>query len=154
LVSGEEPVPGSEERQRVPESDRARGGDDQLHGGTGNDTLTGDAFELADFTLYGDDRLDGGPGDDILYGDAVLVGSDARTGEDTFVFAGAFGGDRVCGFRQGEELLEFAVPGAAGIGDLAVFRVADDTSITVEGFGSVTLVGFGGALGKAGIAFA
>jgi hypothetical protein len=65
---------------------------------------------------------------------------------------GAFGGDRVFDFGQGEELLEFAAPGAAGIGDLAVRRVADDTSITMEGFGSVTFVGFGGALGEADIA--
>ncbi len=131
----------------------ARGGHDQLHGGEGDDQLFGDTLSVLE-GRGGDDRLDGGAGNDLLAGDAPSLGSSARGGDDTFAFAGVFGDDRVLDFRQGEDRLEFSVPGVTGIDDVAIGRTGDDTLITVRGFGTVTLVGFDGTLGGADIVFA
>ncbi len=68
-------------------------GHDTLIGGPGNDFVAGDdgadALEGGD----GNDRLNGGAGDDTLTGGG---------GADTFIFAGAFGQDRITDFAGGE----------------------------------------------------
>jgi Ca2+-binding RTX toxin-like protein len=70
-------------------SDRGRGGNDRLHGGAGNDTLYGESGDfMAGTSRGGDDRLFGGTGDDSLRGDAVFIFGHARGGNDR-LFGGA-----------------------------------------------------------------
>jgi Ca2+-binding RTX toxin-like protein len=139
-----------------------QGGDDQIFGRAGEDflfgdagPLFGDAGEMFDDAQGGDDRLSGGAGDDELYGDAYsslanTPGGNDRlsggTGDDTFVFDGAFGNDTVADFRQGEDQLEFDVPGVTDIEDLQIAVVGSDTVITAGTSGTVTLSGFTGVL--------
>jgi Ca2+-binding RTX toxin-like protein len=52
-------------------NDAARGGNDLLLGGRGDDTLLGEGFALIAGTRAGDDLVDGGQGDDVLFGDAA-----------------------------------------------------------------------------------
>lgn len=80
------------------------GGDDQVKGMAGNDTInTGSGNDkayggLGDDTLYGgesNDYLDGGEGNDTVYGgedDDVLRGGD---GADIYVFKGSWGKDTI-----------------------------------------------------------
>jgi Ca2+-binding RTX toxin-like protein len=124
----------------------ARGGDDRLFGGAGDDTLYGDAVAMFDNARGGADRLSGGAGDDTLYGDATGMFNNARGGDDTFAFEGAFGNDTVADFRQGEDQLEFNVAGVTGIEDLEIAVVGSDTVITAGTSGTVTLSGFTGVL--------
>jgi hypothetical protein len=70
----------------------------------------------------------------------------AQGGNDTFVFDGAFGNDTVADFRQGEDQLEFDVPGVNDIEDLQIAVVGSDTVITAGTSGTVTLSGFTGVL--------
>jgi Ca2+-binding RTX toxin-like protein len=83
-------------------SGSARGGDDRLVGGTGDDRLYGDAgFEMFDSARGGADRLDGGTGDDTLAGDVgnTMIDSarggddrlDGGTGDDTLAGDAGFG---------------------------------------------------------------
>jgi Ca2+-binding RTX toxin-like protein len=81
----------------------------------------------------GDDRLSGGAGDDLLFGDAREMEDNAQGGNDTFVFDDAFGNDTVADFRQGEDELEFNVPGVTAIEDLQIAVVGADTVITADG---------------------
>lgn len=103
-------------------------GNNSIWGGAGNDTLNGRG---------GDDTLYGGTGNDVLYG---------GTGNDLFVFANGDGNDTIMDFTAG-----------AGVGDvinIADFTFADftavtnaatdngfDTTITLDGDDSVTLIG-------------
>jgi serralysin len=127
-------------------SGNAEGGDDWLQGGRGNDVLFGDSPLMSDSAQGGDDTLYGGPGNDILYGDAELVIDSAETDNDTFVFAGVFDDDDVRDFRQGEDTLQFNVPGVTSIDGLSISTLAGDTVISAAGFGTVTLTGFTGLL--------
>lgn len=130
----------------------ARGGDDLIDGGEGNDLLSGDATFLADNGRGGDDRLDGGAGNDALWGDAQFLTENAAGGRDTFVFAGVFGDDQVLDFRRGEDRIEFAVQDRDP-SDLQITSDASGTVITLEGFGSVTLVGYTGGLSGSDVFF-
>jgi Ca2+-binding RTX toxin-like protein len=128
-----------------------RGGDDRLFGGAGRDVLQGDAdYMIGDAeggdALGGDDRLSGGEGDDLLFGDAREMEDNAQGGNDTFVFDDAFGNDTVADFRQGEDELEFNVPGVTDVEDLQIAVVGPDTVITADTLGTVTLSGFTGVL--------
>ena len=133
-------------------SGNAWGGNDLLDGGEGNDILYGDATFLADGSRGGDDRLDGGAGDDTLWGDAQFLTENATGGRDTFVFTGAFGDDRALDFRRGEDRIEFAVPDRDPF-DLRFTNDPSGTVITLEGFGSVTLVGYTGGLSGSDVFF-
>ena len=99
-------------------SDLLKGGKgtDHLYGGKGNDTLYGN--KSADILVggRGDDRLIGGKGDDILKG---------GKGADTFVFKGAWGDDKIKGFADGKDLLDFSKSSLT----------FDDMTITKEGSG-------------------
>jgi hypothetical protein len=87
------------------------------------------------------------------------MGPDAKGGNDTFVFAGMFGDDRIGDFRQGEDHLLFAFVGADDFGDLVIGEATagppDETGmlITVNGFGTVTLTNFAGTLTAADVMF-
>ena len=86
----------------------------------------------------GDDRLFGGAGNDELAGDGVLQG-DAVGGNDQFIFAGAFGQDTVRDFRQGEDVIQFRGIAASEVqiqfvgSDTVLTTLADD-SVTLRGF--------------------
>ncbi|HEX2560471.1 calcium-binding protein [Phenylobacterium sp.] len=69
------------------------GGDDTLSGEAGHDSLSGGA---------GLDRLLGGGGLDTLNGGTGDDWLDGGASQDRFVFEGAFGHDRVVGFRTGD----------------------------------------------------
>jgi Ca2+-binding RTX toxin-like protein len=101
---------------------------------------------MFDTTQSGDDRLSGDAGDDTLYGDASFKLDSIPGGNDTFVFDGAFGNDTLADFRQGEDKLEFNVPGVNDIEDLQIAVVGSDTVITAGTSGTVTLSGFTGVL--------
>jgi len=122
--------------------DEAQGGNDGLSGGEGSDHLFGDAGQMLNNARGGDDRLSGGEGNDLLFGDSREISGNAQGGHDAFVFDGTFGDDTVGDFRQGEDILEFNVPGVNGIEDLQIALVGSDTVITAGTAGTVTLVGF------------
>ena len=99
-------------------------GADNLNAGAGNDLLNGGRG--AD-TLFGDrgaDRLIGGGGDDRMAGGA---------GADVFVFAGAFGRDRISDFQDGVDRLDLT--GAYRITD------AGKDTLILQGDNSIRLVG-------------
>jgi len=129
-----------------------KGGNDLLLGGDGDDNLFGDATFLAGHAQGGNDRLDGEAGNDLLWGDAQFLLDQAVGGNDTFVFTGFFGNDQVMDFQQGKDHLEFAIPGGDA-SDLHIAVIGTDTVITLEGYGSVTLVGFTGELGTTDLLF-
>jgi ELWxxDGT repeat protein len=129
------------------------GGSDQLFGSAGNDILIGDALHMGGRAQGGDDVLSGDGGDDLLYGDAALMLDLAGGGQDHFLFSGLFGSDTVGDFRQGEDRLEFHVPGLNSIDDLQIAPAAFGTVITARQAGTVTLVGFKGALAEQDLLF-
>lgn len=101
------------------------GGNDILYGGDGADQLSGGP---------GADRLDGGPGDDRLHGGA---------GADRFVFAPAWGRDRIEDFTPGADRLDVSrtafdsfaeVVGRAVTtpGGATILRAADGASLRLE----------------------
>jgi serralysin len=96
------------------------GGNDTLDGQGGNDTLTGGA---------GNDVLTGGSGNDSLIGGA---------GNDLFVLTAGFGADRVGDFVRGQDRIDIT---AFGVGSLASFVItAVDGGIRVGiGTNSLTL---------------
>jgi Ca2+-binding RTX toxin-like protein len=81
----------------------ARGGNDKVGGGKGDDFLVGDAFFILGSARGGNDRLDGGKGNDTLFGDAGGISDgqggalydDARGGSDSL--HGGGGGDLLIG---------------------------------------------------------
>lgn len=75
--------------------------------------------------------MDGGAGDDILVG---------GSGADVFVFAGEFGHDRVGGFSDGTDTLEFALGDGVDFNDLSIEARGSTTVISYEQ-NSVTLFG-------------
>ena len=75
--------------------DQARGGDDWLDGGDGNDRMRGDDDILTDYTRAGADHLEGGAGDDLIYGDGERASLRARLGDDVLV--GGAGNDTLFG---------------------------------------------------------
>ena len=126
----------------------AQGGDDELTGGDNSGSghvsniLIGDAVAMSG--SGGDDRLISGiNATDQMWGDAQDLSASATGGNDTFVFAGAFGSDSVNDFRQGEDTIEFQVAGVADFDDLVFTPSGSDTviSTTASATDTVTLVG-------------
>jgi hypothetical protein len=136
-------------------SGSAKGGNDILTGGDNNgiigfvsNELFGDARFMNDSAQGGNDRLISGiNATDQMWGDGSLAFS-ATGGDDTFVFAGAFGNDFVNDFHQDEDTLEFQVAGVADFSDLDITVSGSDTviSTTASTTDTVTLVGFSGTL--------
>jgi Ca2+-binding RTX toxin-like protein len=99
----------------------AQGGDDRLFGGTGNDSLVGDASEMSDNSRSGDDWLDGGAGDDQLWGDATGIGDVRVTrGADRFVFAHGSEHDTILDFEDSKDRIDLT--GYRGIDSFAEVR--------------------------------
>jgi hypothetical protein len=135
-------------------SGSAKGGNDILTGGDNSGSgfvtneLFGDARSMNDSAKGGNDRLISGiNATDQMWGDGSLAFS-ATGGDDTFVFAGAFGNDFVNDFHQDEDTLEFQVAGVADFSDLDITVSGSDTviSTTASTADTVTLVGFSGTL--------
>jgi hypothetical protein len=135
-------------------SGSAKGGNDILTGGDNSGSgfvtneLFGDARFMNDSAQGGNDRLISGiNATDQMWGDGSLAFS-ATGGDDTFVFAGAFGNDFVNDFHQDEDTLEFQVAGVADFSDLDITVSGSDTviSTTTSTTDTVTLVGFSGTL--------
>lgn len=104
-------------------------GADTLNGGDGNDNLSGGA---------GADILIGGLGDDVMNGNA---------GNDTFVFSGAFGNDRITGFDEnpvgGQGQLDVSALGVTAANfaaTVAISQQGSDVVVTINGQ-AITLVG-------------
>jgi ELWxxDGT repeat protein len=129
------------------------GGGDQISGNEGDDFLVGDALFIFGHARGGKDVLSGGGGDDLLFGDALLMFDHAQGSHDDFAFSGRFGSDTVGDFRQGEDQLEFHVPGLNNIDDLQIALAGSNTVITAGVAGAVTLVGFTGALTEQDLLF-
>ena len=98
------------------------GDDDQLIGADGDDRLFGGD---------GDDRLTGGRGDDDLFGGA---------GSDTFVFGANSGTDRIFGFEDGLDIIQFQ-SGPTQFSDLTITFDGADSLITWTNR-SIELIGF------------
>jgi hypothetical protein len=105
-------------------------------GGSGNDTITGD--NLANV-------IEGGAGNDIMEG---------RGGADTFVFKLDFGNDRITGFDAdpagGQDHLDisaFGIDSASFAARVTITDVGADTLVTIDGQANQTirLVGMGNA---------
>ncbi len=118
-------------------------GADLLEGGNGADQLTGGA---------GNDRMFGGQGRDILTGGAGNDFMDGGQGDDTFVFAGSFGNDRIVDFdanpRGGQDHIDLSAYGITAQTFCSRVHITDagaDTLITVDGGGTIRLVGVGNA---------
>jgi Ca2+-binding RTX toxin-like protein len=105
-------------------------GNDTLNGASGGDTLLGGA---------GNDILDGGAGNDAMTGGAGNDTMFASTGDDVFVFAAAFGNDRIIGFDTdaagGQDLLNIA--------GLNITAASFNSSVNVVDLGADTLLNFG-----------
>jgi uncharacterized protein (TIGR03118 family) len=114
-------------------------GNDMIYGGDNQDVLSGDAGNDRLFGGHGRDTLTGGAGDDVL---------DGGLGEDTFVFAGAFGDDRVLDFdanpRGGQDHIDLTSYGITAQDFCSRVSITDsgaDTLVTIDGGGTITLVG-------------
>jgi Ca2+-binding RTX toxin-like protein len=114
---------------------------ENLHGGDFADTLTGDAGGNVLWGRFGADVLSGGLGDDTLDGgpgnDALAGGA----GRDRYRFAPGSGADRVEGFEDGRDLLDYSAhPGVDGLAQLRITAVAGGVRIAA-GADSVLLTG-------------
>jgi hypothetical protein len=111
--------------------------------------LVGDAYEMRGHARGGNDRLETGPGNDDLWGDAVVKDAKVITGSDTFVFGPNTGNDTIHDFESGKDridLTSFASLGIHSLQDLdwevisgdTHLQLADNTSITLVGVSAVT----------------
>ena len=76
--------------------------------------------------------------------DSILT-SPTAGGADIFIFNDHFGNDFIYDFRQSDkDKIELSVTGVDSFDDLDINDDGSDTTITVEGHGTVTLVGFTG----------
>jgi Ca2+-binding RTX toxin-like protein len=98
------------------------GGNDQIIGTNGDDRLYGNE---------GDDRLTGGRDDDDLFG---------GDGNDTFVFGANSGSDRIYGFEDGNDIIEFQ-SGPGSINELTITFDGTNSLITYDNR-SIELIDF------------
>jgi Ca2+-binding RTX toxin-like protein len=96
--------------------------------------MYGDSLELLDHAKGGNDTLISGPGNDQMWGDAATV---APTGADTFVFSlarinapsPAIGHDQIMDFQPGQDHIELQ-----GFSQVTNFdQVASHTTDTAQG---------------------
>ena len=105
---------------------------ENARGGSGADSLTGDALA---------NRLEAGAGNDILTGNG---------GNDTFVFRPGFGMDRIADFDANRELIEvndFGITSGTFASRVLIEDVGADTLVTIDGNAaqSIRLTGIGNA---------
>jgi hypothetical protein len=110
--------------------DSARGGNDRLHATDGQECLlVGDAFRMGEGTTGGHDRLFGGTGNDTLAGDAVNRDAGAVGGRDLFVFRPDNGADTIVDFEQGRDRIDIRALGYDRFGELDIKRDGSGGSI-------------------------
>jgi len=68
--------------------------------------MYGDGQELLDHARGGNDTLISGSGNDQMWGDAAIVAPTAHAGADTFVFSPPNGHDTVMDFQPGQDHIE------------------------------------------------
>jgi len=107
------------------------GGANDLVGLNGNDTLIG---------ANGDDRLLGGNGDDRLLGGRGADDLFGEGGADTYVLRALAGNDRIFGFEDGTDIIEYS-GGPASFAQLTITQVGAHTQI-VSVNGTVMLQNF------------
>ena len=112
------------------------GGNDDLYGEEGNDTVDGGAGHDRLFGGEGNDVLDGGTGDDFLHGgegDDTLTGG---AGEDIFAFGAEQGSDTITDFTDGEDKIDLSgIEGIAGFDDLEIATYGATTVIDLTCYG-------------------
>ena len=122
----------------------SRDGRDALRGGRGDDRLMG-AGGADDLRGHrGADVLDGGRGRDTLVGGAGRDGLTGGAGADVFVFAGAFGRDRIEDFAarlEGERIDLAGVGGLRSFDDLDLRERADGVLLDAGEAGRIFLAG-------------
>jgi Ca2+-binding RTX toxin-like protein len=91
----------------------------------------------------GNDTLISGTGDDNMWGDAKTInGPDVTTGADTFVFKPDSGHDTVWDFRQSDhDKIDVSAYGFHNIGDLGISDNGANTTIDLGAGNSVVLIG-------------
>ena len=104
---------------------------------------------MSDNARGGNDRLVSGHGNENLWGDAATMTGHAVGGNDAFVFEASSGHDRIHDFQQGKDQIEVGGYAASSFADLAIETTAingDPVSIVhfdanndVTVFGSITL---------------
>lgn len=113
----------------------ASGGDDVIYGGTGNDTIYGDAYHQIDSTSHGgDDTIYGGAGNDTIYGDAINI--QGQGGNDTI--DGGSGADRIYA-GSGDDVIMFdqydtIISGGTGDDTLTL----QDSTVDLTQFSDIT----------------
>ena len=120
----------------------SRDGRDVLRGGRGDDRLTGGGGADALHGHRGADVLDGGRGRDTLVGGAGRDTLTGGAGADVFVFAGAFGRDRIEDFAahlRGERIDLARVRGLDGFGDLDLRERAEGVLLDAGEAGRILL---------------
>ncbi|MGE0741153.1 MAG: peroxidase family protein [Hyphomonadaceae bacterium] len=136
-------------------------GIENLTGGTGNDTFTGDAGANTLIGNMGADTLDGGAGNDVLNGggaaDTLIggLGNDVMTGgggNDVFILGAGFGQDTITDFDAnpagGQDRLDVTALGITAANFAARVTITDlgaDTLVTIDGTDTITLLGVNGA---------
>lgn len=81
-------------------------GNDTIHAGAGDDTISSASGNDSLYGEAGNDNLYAGEGNDILYGDADNDYLSGDGGDDTYVFSGDFGSDRIYDY-SGNDLVQF-----------------------------------------------
>jgi len=114
--------------------DDPRGGNDTVHGGTGDDIIYGQG---GNDTLYGDDGNDilyGGSGNDTLHGGAGNDVLDGGSGNDTLI--GGKGNDTLYG-GAGSDTFKWELNDQGSVGAPAVDTIKDFSNDTIANGGDV-----------------
>src|SRR5262249_46329056 len=123
-------------------------------GGSGSDTLTGDSDANSLIGGAGGDTIAGAGGNDRIQGGLGIDLLTGGSGNDTFVFGAGFGNDRITDFDAtpsgGQDLIElagFGIRAATFASRVTIADVGADTLVTIDGDPNQTirLTGVGSA---------
>ena len=114
--------------------------------------LYGDALLMSGNARGGDDVLVSGTGNDLMWGDAKFINGvaasptadtgTAQTGADTFVFAPGSGSDSVFDFRQSDhDRIDVSAYGFHSLAEMSISSTGADTRIAFDPTNNLTLVG-------------
>jgi Ca2+-binding RTX toxin-like protein len=106
-------------------------------------TMYGDGAALLDHAKGGNDTLISGKGNDRMWGDAATVAPTAQTGADTFVFSPPNGQDQIMDFQPGQDHIELKGFGFNNFNDVAshIQDTPNGALITFDANDSVLIVG-------------
>ncbi len=121
-------------------------------GGSGNDTITGNGGVNRLEGQGGNDTINAGAGNDFVIGGLGNDTMNGGAGSDVFIFVPGFGNDRILQFDAnptgGQDLLDISAFGIKSADFAARVTIADvgaDTLVTIDGnaAGTIRLVGIG-----------